>query len=105
MLLLAANATADLPRAVSGDLYVSDFNNDRVVVYSADGTYSHTFTAPGLDGPRGIVFGPNGHVYVASQQTNEVFVFDQDENFLSIVTDPGLNGPTGCAISPTGNCT
>lgn len=100
--LFASALRGDLPRAVSGDLYLSDYNNDRVVVYSGDGELLRTFTAPGLNGPRGVVFGDSGEVFVASQLSNQIYRFDQADNFLGSFTATGLSGPTGLAIASTG---
>ena len=92
------SASAILPPAQTGNFYVSDFNNDRIVTYDASGSHLGSFTAPGLDGPRGIVVLPDGRIHVASQQTDEVFVFTADEAFDAKFGHPQLDGPTGMAI-------
>ncbi len=71
-LVLIANlttlATATLlPPKQTGNFYVGDFANARVVVYDASGALLDSFTAPGLSGPRGIVVLQDGTIYVASQ--------------------------------------
>lgn len=102
LLALAGSATAELPELVTNDLYVSDFSNDRIAVYSADGTFLRSFTAPGLDGPRGIVFRDDGTFYVGSQNNDSVYHFGRDETVINQFTHALLNTPTGAAISPNG---
>jgi len=101
-LLFPVHAIAQLPPVSTGGFHVSDFNNDRVAVYDAGGGFLHTSTAPGLDGPRGIVFAPNGQVYVASQLGNAIYVFDANEQYVTQFTSAQLSGPTGMAMGPSG---
>ncbi len=44
----------DLPLAETNELYVTEFNFDRVAVFDADGNYLRNFTAPGMDAPNGV---------------------------------------------------
>ena len=55
-----SSAAAQLPLADSSDFYVSNFNGDAVAVYDETGAYLRSFTAPGLNGPRGVVWTPDG---------------------------------------------
>src|SRR5207253_3023319 len=75
------------------------------------GIFIDTFTTVanngGLDGPRGIVFGPDKNLYVASFNTNEVLRYDRNAGtFLGIFAQPGsdpendLNEPTSLIFSP-----
>ena len=100
--LVSASAAAELPPTATGVFYVSDFVNDRVVVYGADGSLLRSFSAPGLDGPRGIVVTDDGRIFVASQLTNQVHVFSRQESPLATFGAPELASPTGMAIGPTG---
>ncbi len=61
-----------LPPARTGNFYVSSFSADSIAIYDSSGKYIHSFSAEGLNGPRGIVFAPNNKVYVASQLTDEI---------------------------------
>lgn len=94
--------SALLPPGQTGDFYVGDFVNGRVVVYDAAGALLDSFTGPGLAGPRGILVRQDGTIYVASQFTNEVFVFDQQRQFQTKFTSAELAGPTGMAMSDFG---
>ena len=59
-------AYAILPPERTGNFLVTSFGGDNVAVYGSLGNYIRTFTAPGLNGPRGIVFAPNNKIYIAS---------------------------------------
>jgi predicted secreted protein len=95
-------AFALLPPGQTGNFYVGDFVNARVVVYDASGALLDSFTAPGLSGPRGILVRQDGVIYVASQFTSEVFVFDSQRQFKTKFTNAELVGPTGMAMSDFG---
>lgn len=91
-----------LPPAMTGDLYVSSYYNDRVCVYEPDGGFLRDFTGGGLTRPRGLVLRPGGEVYVSSQDTDAVHVFGPDDTFLRALDPPDLDGPAGMASGPDG---
>ena len=100
--LLAASASAELPEQVTNELYVSDFINDRIAVFSDDAVFLRSFTAPGLDGPRGIVFREDGTFYVGSQNNNTIYHFGRDQTVINQFSHALLTAPTGAGISPAG---
>jgi DNA-binding beta-propeller fold protein YncE len=100
--LLSSIVAAQLPPANTTHLYVSDFDNDRVVVYDAAGAFLRSFTAPGLNGPRGVAFLPDQRIAVASQLGHRVFVFTREESPAGSFAAPELVSPTGMAVSPSG---
>ena len=64
-----------------GNLYVADFNGDRVLRYDgATGAFLDVFVASGagsLNGPdAGMCFGPDGHLYVPSFWNHRVLRYD-----------------------------
>ena len=69
-------AYAILPPERTGIFLVTSFGSDSIAVFDSLGDYLRTFTAGGLDEPRGIVFAPKSKIYIASQRTDEDFVFD-----------------------------
>jgi len=103
LLLATGPALAQLPPARTGKLLVGDFQNDRVCVYDESGAFLHDFTAPGLNGPRGIAFLPDGRFIVASELSDELFLFARGERFLGSFGHALLDGPTGMALGPGGN--
>jgi len=77
----AGSGTLDGPTGVTwgadGNLYVSSFNNNRVLRYKGTtGAFISMFVSPGsggLNGPdNGTIFGPDGHLYVPSYWNNRI---------------------------------
>lgn len=89
-----------LPPANTGHFYVSSFESDEVVVYDGSGDVLRRFSDPEVDGPRGIVIGPQGRIFVAAQNSDAIVVFDADERYIATYTHPELDGPTGLALGP-----
>lgn len=98
VVISVTSAHAVLPPAETGDFYVASYNGDAVAVFSAGGAYLRSFTATGLDGPRGIVLATDGRIYVASERSREIFVFDENEQYLDQFSHVELLGPTGMAL-------
>jgi len=103
-LLIAGNpvVAGPLPPANTGHFYVSSFESDDVVVYDNSGNVLRHFSDPELEGPRGIVIGPDGQILVAAQKSDAIVVFDADEGHIATYTHPQLDGPTGLALGPGG---
>ena len=85
LFILSGIGTAQtlLPPLRTGKFYVSSYSADSIAVYDSSGKYIHSFSAEGLDGPRGIVFAPNNKVYIASQLTDEIYIFE-DYDYATI---------------------
>jgi DNA-binding beta-propeller fold protein YncE len=94
-------ARAVLPPGATEHFYVGD-EHAHVLVYSASGEYLRSFTAPGLDGPYGIVHAGNGKIYVASRHSSEIYVFSHAEEYLGKFAHAELAGPQGMALSAAG---
>ncbi len=74
------------PRSVAvagGEIYVTDTGNERVQVFSSDGTFLRAFggygSEPGkLLEPVGIAIGPDGNVWVADSGNSRLSVFTRE---------------------------
>src|SRR2546422_1012284 len=80
--------------AMPGDLFVSSYGNSSVMEYNGTtGAFITTFVPPGsggLNGPFGLVFGPNGNLFVSSYFNN-----------FSVPEYNGTTGaPMGYFVSP-----
>ncbi|MBX7152640.1 hypothetical protein K1X84_13445 [bacterium] len=65
----------------SGNIYVSDWNNNRIQVFTSNGSFLRSMT-PGLNYPRGIVFDKNGHLYIADSGNSRIIKCDSLGNIL-----------------------
>jgi hypothetical protein len=119
--LAAAGQDGVLGLAVGldGQLYVCSEATDEVLRFdAASGAFLGKFiwddpaTVPddtgGLDGPSGIVFGPDEHAYVCSFANDSVIEYDgRSGAFVRVLVASGtggLNGPdAGLAFGPDGN--
>ncbi|XP_078311598.1 uncharacterized protein LOC144618789 isoform X1 [Crassostrea virginica] len=84
----------------NGDVLVSDFDRDAVVVTSGEGVHRFSYTGPpsgpGL-WPRGICTDVMSHILVSDRITSTVQMLDRDGQFLSYVLTtrqtPGMDYP------------
>jgi DNA-binding beta-propeller fold protein YncE len=95
-------------------VYVADTVNNRIQVFSNNGTFIAEWGRYGtgngsLSSPRGIALDQTGNVYVADTGNNRIQVFSNNGTFISVLgIDGGANGilrsPEGIAVdSSSGN--
>jgi len=97
-----------------GNLYVSSDGNNQVLRF--DGNNGTPLPAPGesgavfasgggLDGPFGLVFGPDDNLYVSSLDTDQVLRYDGNTGmFIGVfASGGGLGTPDGLDFGPDGN--
>ena len=95
------------------EIAVTEWGNDRVSVFSSDGTHLRSFggvgPAPGeFEYPSGIAFDNNGNIIVADYLNNRVQVFSGNGEFLSKFGDKGnsdhqLEVPLGLSVTSNGD--
>ncbi len=71
---------------VSGNIYVSDFNNDRIQEFNSDGTF---ITKWGSPRPAGMAVDSVGNIYVTDDYNSRVQKFNSNGTFI---TEWGSNG-------------
>lgn len=99
----------DMVVAPNGDIFVADGHesgagqpaNNRIVRFSADGTYLGEFATAGdgrgeLNEPHAIAMDSTGRIFVGDRQNSRVQIFDQDGNHLASWTQFGR--PSGVYI-------
>jgi NHL repeat/6-bladed beta-propeller len=92
----------------SGNVWVTDRVNQRVVAYDKTGNYLRQIGTPGsgngqINEPRGIAIGPNGNIWVAEAGTNKrIQQFTPTGTFVSKITNTGFIEPWGIAFGPQG---
>ncbi len=82
-----------------GMLWVTDWGNDRVVRFSADGKFMQVI--PGIDGPTGIA-AYEDKLYVSEKNTQRIRIFDLNGNELSTVGAGALKDPEGLSFTDDG---
>jgi DNA-binding beta-propeller fold protein YncE len=116
------NAPGGVAVAPDGDLYVADFNNQRVQHLRADGTFVDQLGETGKRGvaggrfnyPTDVALGPNGTLYVADGYNDRVQAFAPDGQLLGKWGGPfalNVHGPfngwfttvTGIAVDAQGH--
>ena len=95
------------------EIAVTELGNNRVSVFSSDGTHLRSFGRKGqnngeFQGPEGIAFDSNGNIVVADSFNHRVQVFDRNGNFLSMFGEKGshdeqLEFPQGLSINGNGD--
>jgi DNA-binding beta-propeller fold protein YncE len=107
----------DFPNAIaadpsSGNLYVADTLNRRIVALTPDGTVRWMLGSPDVEGsitspfglPRGVAVGPDGLIYVSDTFNNQFAVVNQDGVLIALFGDRGdqdaqVNFPEGIAMT------
>lgn len=121
MAVNAINADEQMPRpigiaaGVSGELYVSDANNHRILRYQAEGKWD-SFVGTGkraagdygLSTPAGLTLDSQGNLYVVDVLNSRVMKYGPDGKFLLQIgrrgdTAGAFGRPKGVAVDDKGN--
>jgi sugar lactone lactonase YvrE len=89
-----------------GDVYISDYGNDRVLKETPSGhTYTQTVVTTDVQSPYGLAVDSHGSVYIADYGRNRVTKESPSgSNYVeSVVAGSGLRGPEGVAVDREGN--
>jgi DNA-binding beta-propeller fold protein YncE len=89
-----------------GKVYVADTDNNRIQIFSSDGTSLDQWT--GFNKPEGVAVDSAGNVYVADTDNHRVAVLSSTETVLHVLDghDAGSDNfqyPSGIAVAPDGN--
>ncbi len=84
----------------NGNIYVSSFHNDQIIVFNPAGQLVNSFTHSDLNGPSYMTFHPNGDLYVSGVLSDSVVVFDPNGAYLRTLTAGIPNAPYGLAFIP-----
>ncbi|MFD0589228.1 S-layer homology domain-containing protein [Paenibacillus sp. GCM10027627] len=87
----------------SGDIYVTDSNNHRILKYSSEGAVLTEWGSAGsgagqFQGPTGIAIDRDGNVYVADRHNHRIQIFDSNGLYLSQIGGVSLSYPYSLAI-------
>jgi DNA-binding beta-propeller fold protein YncE len=113
-----ANGSFNLPEGIavdpsSGNVFVADTANNRIQVFSSNGTFITTWGRFGLvnglfNSPEGIAVGQQGNVFVADTANNRIQVFSSNGTFITTwgrfgLVDGNFVYPEGIAVGQQGN--
>lgn len=91
------------------EIAVTDVHNERVQVFSSDGSHLRSFGREGKKPeeflyPAGIDFDKNGNITVVDSEKREVKIFNENGDFLRQFDGNGsLNRPLGLSLESNGN--
>ena len=87
------------------DLYIADFENNKVLRVATQGAGQgvlNDFATTGLNRPIDLTFGADGKLYVASRNADQVQRYNGDGTFDSTIIATAGDGPAGITFSPDG---
>ena len=95
------------------EIAVTDMTNDRVQIFSSDGTHLRSFGSKGdqegeFDYPTGIAYLNNGNIAVADSHNNRLQIFTEQGEYLTQIGGEGnldhqCNYPWGLSVDSDGN--
>nr|XP_034306160.1 uncharacterized protein LOC105328422 [Crassostrea gigas]XP_034306161.1 uncharacterized protein LOC105328422 [Crassostrea gigas] len=91
---------------INGDVCVSDFSKNAVVVVDKSGRHRFSYTGQGSGfNPFGLCTDVLGHILVCDSNSNTVHLLDQDCQFLSLLLTPqqGVERPCSVCVDDDNN--
>lgn len=87
----------------SGNLFVADTGNNRIVILDAQGSYLREIGGEeaGLKGPEGVFVDPDGAVWVADRGNGRVVVFEPDGSLRGVLGKPDSSYLENMDFSPS----
>ena len=103
----ATAATVSAPEGLvldgAGNLYVSEFEGNRVVKLTPDGLLAEV-PLDDLSAPAGLAFDSDSNLVIADHHNNRILRIDPSGVVTTLVgSSAGLNDPIGIAFDPDGN--
>jgi RHS repeat-associated protein len=102
-----AGAT-DIANDASGNVWVADGNNNRIVEFNGEGTFVRAVGSEGTENgkfkrPEGVEVDSKGDIWVSDTNNNRIEEFGPEGVFLRSCGTPQLNLPEGLAADNNGN--
>ena len=86
----------------SGQVFVADTYNSRIVSMNADGSNQTTIAATGFSYPMGVAVDTSGHVFVADFGNSRIVSMNADGSNQTTIGS-GFNYPSGVAVDTSGH--
>ena len=88
----------------SNEIFVSDMNNNRIVVFNENGEFIRSFGKNSLNCPNGVLCDNMGRIFVTSRNDNKILVFGQSGEYISTFHNGNsLSEPRGISFDADGN--
>ena len=88
----------------SNEIFVSDMNNNRIVVFNENGEFIRSFGQNSLNCPNGVHTDNTGRIFVGNRYDNKILVFGQNGEYISTFHNASsLNEPRGLSFDADGN--
>ena len=88
----------------SNEIFVSDMNNNRIVVFNENGEFTRSFGQNTLKCPNGVLFDNTGRIFVGNRHDNKILVFGQNGEYISTFHNGNsLSEPRGISFDADGN--
>jgi serine/threonine-protein kinase len=96
------NGPSDVAVDTAGNVYISDFDNNRVLKLPAGSNTPVELPFTGLDSPNGVAVDITGNVYVADYGNDRVLKLPAGSNTPVELPFTGLDSPEGVAVDAFG---
>jgi DNA-binding beta-propeller fold protein YncE len=87
----------------SGNVYIADFNNNAIKVWSASTQQVTTLVSSGLNKPWAVAVDGSGNVFIADTYNNAIKEWNASTHQVTTLVSSGLAIPTGVAVDGFGN--
>ena len=88
----------------SNEMFVTDLNNNRIVVLNEMGDFIRSFGQNLVDQPTGICIDHEGMISVTNRGNNKILLFNSNGEYVTeIHNGRSLNGPRGISVDTKGN--
>ena len=92
--------------AVDGanEVFVTDMNNNRIVVFNEQGEFIRSFGQNLVNKPTGICIDTEGRIFVANRSDNKILLFNPNGEYVTTLHNgESLNEPRGISLDLQGN--
>ncbi len=88
----------------SNEIFVSDRDNDRILVFNENGEFIRSFGKGLVDEPTGVSVGNDGRTFVVNRGNNKIILFHAYGGYVTTVNNAGsLKEPRGISLDSQGN--
>jgi DNA-binding beta-propeller fold protein YncE len=97
------NSPSGVAVDAAGNVYIADFNNNAIKMWSATNNTTSTLPIPGLNQPVDVAVDAAGNLYIADSGSSTIKKWSAASSTLTNLVASGLSGPKGVAVDIAGN--